>query len=320
MKGAMRMAGVFLTSLTLACGGSDGGSDSSEQASKTRVIPKPPSDNQAPEIQKVTISPRHPQADGQVTVEVEAVDRDGDRLSYAYRWEIDGNPMGRGRTTERVSGASKGDTLKVTAIVKDKDSETARSTSVKVGNAPPTLIVVLLQTPEEGTLKAVPRAKDVDGDPMTFTYQWSVNGVKKNVESDLLSLANLRMGDLVEVEVQANDGEDLSELMSSKAFAVGNVDPEITSNPHEDAVMDATSFHYQVKARDANKEQRLRYRIEEGPEGMEINGMFGDLEWTPSEEQSGEYPVIVVVDDRKGGTATQTFTVSAGGEAISEQE
>jgi len=323
MKSSMRVICIVLTSLALACGGSDSGeetSSGSENISKSRTVAKPSDGNRPPEIQKMTVTPRRSQVNGQVTVEVVAVDPDGDVLGYGYQWEIDGRPLGSGKASARLSGVTKGDSVKVTAIVSDRSSEVRQSVFVKVENAPPELLVVLLKPGEEGMLNAVPRAKDLDDDPMTFTYEWKVNGNSKSVEGDSISLSKLRMGDQVTVEAQADDGDDVSEFMSSQAFTVGNVSPEIVSNPHEDAVMDSTTFRYQVKAEDANKEQRLRYRIEDGPEGMEIDMLFGEVAWTPSEDQSGEYQVTVVVEDRKGGSATQSFTVSAGGEEDTEQE
>src|SRR5207248_1815650 len=88
---------------------------------------------------------------------------------------------------------------------------------VSVANQPPTATVTLSSPSPtvKGTLTATAKASDPDGDAVTLTYVWSVNGnVVKTTSStasttdtlDLSQVPNIKKGDTVKVTVTPSDG------------------------------------------------------------------------------------------------------------------
>jgi fibro-slime domain-containing protein/RHS repeat-associated protein len=87
-----------------------------------------------------------------------------------------------------------------------------------------------------------------------------------------------------------------------------NTPPEITSVPDIEALTDK-QYVYPVTAIDANNDT-LKYQLTEAPAGMTIGEATGKIAWTPTLAQIGNHKVVVQVDDGRGGTAIQTYTVS----------
>jgi hypothetical protein len=96
---------------------------------------------------------------------------------------------------------------------------------------------------------------------------------------------------------------------------VDNSPPEIVSTPGNSGT--GAAYLYRVEARDPDGDRRLRFRLEEAPEGMVIDPITGSLSWTPPADAVGRHPVEVVVDDLQGGTDSQRFTVDITEEAAS---
>jgi hypothetical protein len=85
------------------------------------------------------------------------------------------------------------------------------------------------------TISATAAASDVDGDMLTYTFTWKVNGVVRSVTSgpntsssfDLSLAGNGDHGQTVLVEVVASDGA-LSSAVASASVVVANTPPTIT--------------------------------------------------------------------------------------------
>ena len=71
----------------------------------------------------------------------------------------------------------------------------------------------------------------------------------------------------------------------------------------------ATEFALALAGNDLNND-RLRYELIDGPGGMTLNQLSGDLAWTPGLDQVGTHRVQVGVDDGRGGRATQRFVLT----------
>ena len=87
-----------------------------------------------------------------------------------------------------------------------------------------------------------------------------------------------------------------------------NHPPEITS----EAVVYATKgapYTYDVAATDADGDV-LTYSLVTFPENMTINAATGLIEWAPNGDQVGDHAVVVRVEDGKGGSDSQTFTIT----------
>lgn len=83
--------------------------------------------------------------------------------------------------------------------------------------------------------------------------------------------------------------------------------PTILSVPDVEAVV-GRAFLYTVQAADAQNDP-LTYTLLVAPVGMSIDGVTGELAWTPAANQIGTLSVVIRVDDGTGGFATQGFAV-----------
>ncbi|MCA9167614.1 MAG: hypothetical protein KDB23_08095, partial [Planctomycetales bacterium] len=85
-----------------------------------------------------------------------------------------------------------------------------------------------------------------------------------------------------------------------------NQPPAITSVPRIEALA-GREYQYAVDAFDPDADE-LAYRLEVKPDGMNI--VNGTISWSPNSDDVGNHEVVVVVDDQRGGTADQRFTIS----------
>ena len=85
-----------------------------------------------------------------------------------------------------------------------------------------------------------------------------------------------------------------------------NQPPTFVTVPGVEAYPDK-DYSYPARATDPNNDV-LTYSLDVAPDGMTINPKTGDLAWTPSE--LGAYSVTIRVEDGRGGSATQTYTIN----------
>ncbi|MCC3568788.1 MAG: DUF4114 domain-containing protein [Microcoleus sp. PH2017_31_RDM_U_A] len=125
-----------------------------------------------------------------------------------------------------------------------------------------------------------------------------------------------------EILIKATDnkgGEAFQRLELTVSPAAPNRAPSITSTPRTNTRLGKTYF-YQVEAKDPDGNP-LTYTLFNPPSGMAFAtpattpaGMTfseGLISWTPGISQQGTYPITVRVSDGLGGTATQTFNLTA---------
>jgi len=94
-----------------------------------------------------------------------------------------------------------------------------------------------------------------------------------------------------------------------------NRDPVVTSTPVVAAIRDAV-YSYDAEAIDPDGDA-LTYSLPVAPQGMVIDAGSGVISWTPTQAQSGPQAVTLRVSDGRGGSATQSFTVTVGAGANS---
>ncbi len=87
-----------------------------------------------------------------------------------------------------------------------------------------------------------------------------------------------------------------------------NFDPEITSTAPTQAFVD-TLYTYKVTATDQDGDT-LSFSISEGPETMSIDADSGLVIWTPQDGDEGDHTIRIRVDDGKGGSAIQEYTLN----------
>jgi hypothetical protein len=267
--------------------------------------------NEAPEIERISLSPESPRPGERVTVKVQTSDPDGDSVRVSYEWRINGQRVGNGPSIH-TQGHPKGTVIELRAVPNDGQIEgAAEMATVRVGNQPPVMIGIKIEPLGEVTathdIVANPTATDPDGDDLEYIYEWTINGDAAYSEEAVLPRDEFKRGDQITISVRADDGSTESEPLESQPFEVVNALPAITSSPG--AFDEAGSFRYQLAVTDPDGDRRLRYRLLEGPKGMAVDLLQGMVTWTPTDSQSGTHPVVLEVDDMAGGKVTQSFQV-----------
>lgn len=194
-----------------------------------------------------------------------------------------------------------------------EDDEEDAPPSPSGANRPPIIKTITLspKEPRAGqNIIARSTGKDPDGDKVDLRWTWTVNDETWLDEvTDTLSGAELKRGDKVQAMLTASDGQ-LEGKGQSAVLEIGNTPPVLLTTPQQIA---KSISSIQIEATDAD-EDRLSYRLENAPDGMEIS-YDGRLTYAGSEtEKGGTYKVTLVVDDGHTGYAKLQFSlnVSAG--------
>ena len=181
------LAGAFMAGQLVACTvtASDGKSGTDTDTGSVTI------GNTAPVVSSVTLSPSTVYTSDTLTATVVSSDADGDSLTTSYAWTVGGSLVSA--TSATLSGASyfsKGQAVYVTVTANDGTTSTAlTSSSVTVSNTAPTAPVVEV-TPADAvsgddlTCTVTTASTDVDGDALTYSFAWDVDGVDYTSATD----------------------------------------------------------------------------------------------------------------------------------------
>jgi RHS repeat-associated protein len=86
-----------------------------------------------------------------------------------------------------------------------------------------------------------------------------------------------------------------------------NRPPVITSAPVTQVLVGST-YSYAVAATDPDGDS-LTWGIQQPPPGLTFNEFTGQITWSPTEDQVGTWPIVVEVNDRRGGVVVQSFDI-----------
>jgi hypothetical protein len=159
----------------------------------------------------VELQPLEPQPTQDIEVFAKGDDIDGDDVTFRYEWSEDGV---KSEHTGRVlpeSMTKRGDMWKVLAYPDDGENEgEPAEANVTVENALPLTTVVTL-TPREAfertELVVETEGTDADGDLLTWTFTWYVDGeALTGVDGSVLTGAHFDKGAKIRVEAAPNDG------------------------------------------------------------------------------------------------------------------
>ena len=149
-------------------------------------------------------------------------DPDDDTEGYAWGWNVNGSTVGADATLD-LAPYSRGDTVSCNLTPFDgEESGTTTFVSATIGNAPPTITALLLSSmsPAVGDVLSVDiTSSDSDGDAITYTYQWYVNGAM-DVTTPTLDCGRLTSGDRIWVVVTPSDGTDMGPSAGSDTARV----------------------------------------------------------------------------------------------------
>src|ERR671931_416972 len=196
----------------------------------------------------VSLSDHSPKTNDTLTATATKSDLDGDSVALTYVWKVNGtvkrtftssSALTDSFDLSQAGNGNKGDTVSVEVTPNDGTTNWAGvSDSATVADSAPTATVLLNNhSPKTNdTLTATATKSDLDGDSVTLTYVWKVNGVVKKTTSgsssltdtfDLSQSGNGSKGDTIRVEVTPNDGTANGSTVSDSA-TVANSAPAVT--------------------------------------------------------------------------------------------
>jgi len=165
--------------------------------------------------------------------------------------------------------------------------------------------------PEVASIKLSPRlvypgtkieseveGNDKDGDAVTFSYEWKMNGnTLENETFDELDTKSFKKGDLIMLFVTPFDGKEKGKMRWSTTVMIANRPPVITSFPPTG--VSNGKYIYEVKANDEDGDT-LSYSLEDAPHGMTIDPSTGIIQWNIPSDAKDSYSFRIVVTDGDG--------------------
>ena len=192
--------------------------------------------NSAPTVAGVSLSPTTATEGSTLSCTPSgASDPDGDSVSYAYSWTVDGAGVGVSSSTLGSSYFDKGNVVRCSVIPTDGTSPglAVSSNSVTIGNSTPSVSSVSLSpsgATEADTLTCTPSgATDADGDSVSYAYSWTVNGSSVSGSSNTISSSAFAKGDSVRCIATPTDGTSSGTAVASNAVTIANSLPSLTS-------------------------------------------------------------------------------------------
>ena len=220
-------------------------------------------------------------------------------------WIVNNSPF-RGGSASQLSSTElrKGDTVQARAFINGYE---VLSDQITIMNSPPKIVKLdLVQDPvaDAASLRVEASGLDVDGDSVTFLYEWTKNGDSAG-DGDRIEGA-LKRGDAVTVKVIPFDGTDYG-VSTIVRRELSNMRPVIA--PNKEFTFDGKMYTYQVRASDPDGDT-LTYSMASPVNGMTIDPASGLLQWNVPSEFKGNEDVSITVSDGHGGTATYNITIT----------
>ncbi len=191
-------------------------------------------------------------------------------------------------------------------VSKSSQAETENASFKETPNQPPqiTEITFVPSQPVTGdTLKVEVKAHDPEGDHINYFFIWQVNGETVQQSDENVLHYALKAGDEVVVTAIASDGRQKGNPVSNMVV-VGNAPPNVCLLSQQ---LKGDVYQAQLKVDDPEGDQ-ISFSLKEAPQGMQINEQ-GLISWRIEKGLSGEFPVVVEVQDGYGGKAILSFKV-----------
>ena len=174
----------------------------------------PETKNSAPSAPIVSVGPTTARTgdDLVAVIDVQAEDADGDAIVYTFVWKQNGLPR-EDLTSERVSASetSKGENWEVlvTPFDGERSGPTGSATVTILNTAPEVTVTFTPAAPVTGDdVVAVPTATDADGDLVTLTYAWTLDGAPQTEIGDRIAADRTEHGQTWSVTVTPTDEEE----------------------------------------------------------------------------------------------------------------
>ena len=276
--------------------------------------------NTDPVIDTISMTPNSNLRNGDgVSCAATAIDEDNETPTITYEWLVNGTAIATTATTT-LTTAVRGDTVECQATATDSDNATnTSSVSAQIENTPPTLSSASLSpsspTSQDSITCTPVGGNDVDGDTLSYSYQWEINGSVATETSDTLG-AGITPGSVVTCLVTPTDGFDNGNTVQ-QSTSISNAPPEVTNvtlSPttiYTDDIVTATATGTDVDG------QSVTFTYDWYVDGTSVqNGTANTLDGTTHFSKHQSIHVIVTPSDGiDTGTAMQSTSVSVSNSA-----
>ncbi|HJN78054.1 MAG TPA: hypothetical protein QGF58_29340, partial [Myxococcota bacterium] len=158
-------------------------------------------------------------------------DPDNDDLDLSWEWTVDGAPSSVVGASVDADQTQRGEVWTVSLTASDGEADDTATATVSVVNAPPEVTELTLSPEEPRTgdgLEATLATIDADGDPVTVTWSWTLDGVVlEDEEGDTLE-GDYTKGQAVAVHALPTDGEDEGDLATAEVV-IANTPPTVAA-------------------------------------------------------------------------------------------
>ncbi len=141
-----------------------------------------------------------------------------------------------------------------------------------------------------------------------YTKTWNTNGPIKDKATVPNGTYCLKVCVTLENEGNKYAVCDLRHVTLTDPVAA-NRNPVITSTPPNTLLIAGQRFGYDVNATDPDN-NTLTYKLSSAPAFLKINSSTGEISTVDTLTETGSFSVVVKVEDGKGGSATQQFTIT----------
>lgn len=198
-------------------------------------------ENTAPSAESASITPESPGAGDILSCEAAGFsDVDNDPAGWQYTWEVNDQVAGDQATLQ--GGMAMGDQVICTAWPVDADSSgPGVSAEVVIGNTPPSILsvsILPIAPSTQSELSYQAEAEDIDGDEVTFTVDWRVNGESVHA-GPTLDPALFGRDDEVSLTVSPSDGSASGAAVQTRT-EIENASPTLVSLGMEPRDPDST--------------------------------------------------------------------------------
>jgi parallel beta-helix repeat protein len=267
--------------------------------------------NTAPRIEP--IAPQFLQEDQLYTLQVIAIDVQGDTLTFSDNTTMfDIDPV-TGVISFTPTNADGGTHLVNLTVVDDDGAESYIEIQMDVQNTSDAPIITsspITIAVENSTYYYNLTVRDDDLDVITYGLDLKPEGMSTDSNGRIAWTPTYQQASQTfMVIVNVSDGNDFDTQTFSITVMNVNDKPAITSTPILSATEDA-QYLYDVNAVDVDIRDWLIYSLDTAPIGMNIDSSTGLITWAPTNDQVGDNEVKVNVTDSMGVFVTQGFTIT----------
>lgn len=173
------------------------------------------------------------------------------------------------------------------------------------GNHPPSIATASLKLENENNLdviRVLPVGIDKDGDPVSFSCEWTRNGT---IVGNGESLSEFKRGDSLSVKITPYDGKAYGRP-KTVVTEILNTCPKVIG--HSEFVFDGAVFSTRINATDPDGDS-ITYSIASAPAGVTVDADSGLLRWAVPPDFTGRQEVTVKISDGAGGELIYTLPI-----------